>query len=141
MGAVSLEITEVRNAVSLNAENTLFDCEINHPTYGWIPYTLNPDDEDNHVNNDDLRTLIGSDFTEYTAPTQEELDAQASALVRAERDNKLVTEVDPIVSNPLRWADLSTEKQNEWSTYRTALLNVPQQSGFPHNVVWPTKPD
>ena len=141
MGAVSLEITEVRNAVSLNAENTLFDCEINHPTYGWIPYTLNPNDEDNHVNNDDLRTLIGSDFTAYTAPTQEELDAQAAALVRAERDNKLVTEVDPIVSNPLRWADLSTEKQNEWSTYRTALLNVPQQSGFPHNVVWPTKPD
>ena len=141
MGAVSLEITEVRNAVSLNAENTLFDCEINHPTYGWIPYTLNPNDEDNHVNNDDLRTLIGSNFTEYTAPTQEELDAQAAALVRAERDNKLVTEVDPIVSNPLRWADLSTEKQNEWSTYRTALLNVPQQSGFPHNVVWPTKPD
>ena len=31
-------ITEVRNAQSLNAENTMFEVDINHPDYGWIPY-------------------------------------------------------------------------------------------------------
>ena len=60
--------------------------------------------------------------------------------VRNERDNILRTVVDPLVSNPLRWADLTSEKQAEWSTYRTDLLGVPQQAGFPTNITWPTKP-
>ena len=31
---MSIEITQIRNAVSLNAENTIFDLEINHPEFG-----------------------------------------------------------------------------------------------------------
>ena len=53
----------------------------------------------------------------------------------------LATVVDPMVSNPLRWADLSSNKQTEWSQYRTDLLNVPQQAGFPASVTWPTEPE
>ena len=68
-------------------------------------------------------------------------DARAAEAVRAERDNILATVVDPLVSNPLRWADLTSDKQAEWSQYRTDLLNVPQQAGFPHTVAWPTKPE
>ena len=49
-------------------------------------------------------------------------------------------DVDVIINNPLRWAELSSDKQTEWTKYRTDLLNVPQQSGFPHNVTFPTKP-
>jgi hypothetical protein len=60
--------------------------------------------------------------------------------VRAERDSLLVTVVDPIAGNALRWADLSAEQQQAWADYRRALLNVPQQSGFPANVNWPTRP-
>jgi hypothetical protein len=56
------------------------------------------------------------------------------------RDLLLTSEVDPIVTNPLRWAELSSTEQQQWSDYRTALLNVPQQSGFPNEVNWPTKP-
>lgn len=59
---------------------------------------------------------------------------------RADRDSRLTKEVDPIVSNPLRWASLSSETQAAWSAYRQALLDVPQQSGFPTSVTWPTKP-
>ena len=58
---------------------------------------------------------------------------------RMERDGKLVSEVDPIASNNLRWAELTSEKQAEWKQYRTDLLNVPQQADFP-TVTWPTKP-
>lgn len=134
---MSVVITNVRNAVSWNAENTIFDLEIEHPEYGWIPYTLNPDDTDNTIDNTAIRTLIGNN---YRARTQAEIDTEASNLVRMERDDRLVTEVDPIVSNPLRWADLTTEQQNAWSQYRTDLLNITDQSGFPHNVTWPTKP-
>ena len=133
-------ITNIQNAVSLNAENTMLDLEIEHPEFGWIPYTLHPDDTDMTVDNAQLLELIGTDFAPYVPPTQEELDAQAAAQVRAERDHILETEVDPIVSNPLRWADMATAEQNAWSQYRTDLLNITDQAGFPHSVTWPTKP-
>tara|TARA_B100000287_G_C20531932_1_gene741240 strand:+ start:488 stop:787 length:300 start_codon:yes stop_codon:yes gene_type:complete len=60
--------------------------------------------------------------------------------IRSIRNELLIYEVDPIVTNPLRWDALSTDKQNEWKTYRQALLDVPAQSGFPNSVTWPTKP-
>lgn len=116
------------------------DVEIEHPTFGWIPYTITDTDTDGTINNDNLMSLIGSDFEAYVPPTQEELDAEAAADVRSRRDMHLVTEVDPLVTNPLRWADMTTEQQNAWTQYRTDLLNITDQAGFPHNVTWPTKP-
>jgi hypothetical protein len=137
---MSILINEVQNAQSLNLENTLFNVEINHPEHGWISYTLNPEDTDETINNGDLLTLIGTTFTAYVAPTQAELDAEQTLFIRDNRNNFLVTEVDPIVGNPFLWADLPSDKQNAWTTYRTDLLNVPQQSGFPNTIIWPTKP-
>lgn len=68
-------------------------------------------------------------------------DAENDKLqTRQARNELLIYEVDPIVTNPLRWDALSTDKQNEWKTYRQALLDVPAQSGFPTSVTWPTKP-
>ena len=137
----TIEITEFRNARSMNAENTIIDVEINHPEYGWIPYLLTDFDPDNTIDNDNLMSLIGTNFTAYVAPTQEELDEIASEQKRAERDSILQTEVDPLVTNPLRWGELTEAKQAEWATYRTDLLNVPQQAGFPNTINWPTKPE
>ena len=136
----TITITEVRNAQSLNAENTAFDVEINHPEYGWIPYGLHPADTDMTVDNSVLLELIGSDYEAYVAPTQAQLDEALSGHLRAQRDDMLVEEVDPIVTNPLRWAELTDAKQAEWTQYRTDLLNLPDQSGFPNSVTWPTKP-
>ena len=137
----TVTITEVRNAQSLNIENTAFDVEINHPEYDWIPYTLLPSDTDMTVDNSVLLKLIGSDFKAYVAPTQAELDAELAANLRGLRDQKLVEEVDPLVTNPLRWGDLTESKQAEWTQYRTNLLNLPEQSGFPNDITWPTKPE
>mgnify|MGYP003634291642 CR=1 FL=1 len=138
---MTITIAQVRNAASLQADNLRMDVEINHPQHGWIPYTLDPADTDTTIDNDAVMALIGTDFAAYVAPTQAELDTAAAAQVRSERDNILTTVVDPLVSNPLRWADLTAAKQAEWSAYRTDLLNVPQQAGFPHTVAWPTKPE
>jgi len=137
---MGITITQVRNAQSLQSDNTRMDVEINHPQFGWIPYTLNPTDTDTTINNSQVMALIGTDFVAYVAPTQAELDAEKEVEVRSERDNILTRVVDPIVSNPLRWAELTSDKQAEWSQYRTDLLNVPQQSGFPNTITWPTKP-
>jgi hypothetical protein len=136
-----ITITEVRNAQSLNAENTAFEVEINHPEHGWIPYGLMPDDEDMTVDNSVLLTLIGSDYVAYVAPTAEELEAEAAQAIRAERDYRLQTEVDPIAGNALRWDALTSADREAWANYREALLNLTDQAGFPVNVTWPTKPE
>jgi hypothetical protein len=79
------------------------------------------------------------DGTQFFAPEPdlEELTADA----RKERDTILANIVDPLVSNPLRWADLTAEAQAEWAAYRRALLDVPQQEGFPVDIVWPAQPE
>jgi hypothetical protein len=130
-----------RNAKRL--ANGWIDCEIEHPDHGWIPFTCNPNDTGAQFDVAALHAQMDADpaTAAYVPPTQEELDAEAAGAVRAERDTKLASEVDTIVSNPLRWADLTAEKQTEWATYRRALLDITAQAGFPHSVVWPTKPE
>ena len=137
---MSITIRQVRNAQSLQENNLRMEVEINHPIYGWIPYGLDPADTDTTIDNDAVMALIGTNFAAYVAPTQEEIDADTALEVRAERNHTLATVVDPLVSNPLRWSDLTSEKQDEWSQYRTNLLNVPQQDSFP-TVTWPTRPE
>jgi len=66
--------------------------------------------------------------------------SETSESIRRKRNEALASEVDPVVSNPLRWADMTTEQQNAWAQYRTDLLNITDQDGFPANVTWPTKP-
>lgn len=60
---------------------------------------------------------------------------------RDRRNNKLAKYVDDLAGNSLRWAALSPTEQAAWSTYRQALLDVPQQSGFPNDITWPTEPE
>lgn len=51
--------------------------------------------------------------------------------------NKLLFSTDwtQIPNNPL-----TSERQAEWATYRQELRDIPQQSGYPYNVVWPVAP-
>lgn len=138
---MKVEIKNVRNAQSLSADNLHMDVEIEHPIYGWIPYSITPHDTDTTIDNNLIISLIGNNFLTYVELAQEELDAETAAQVRSDREYKLFTEVDPLVSNFLRWADISSEKQTEWTQYRIDLLDVPQQSGFPNNIIWPNKPE
>jgi inorganic pyrophosphatase len=134
-----ITITEVRNAASLQSDNLCMDVEINHPNYGWIPYTLDPADTDTTIDNDAVMALIGSNFTAYVAPAQAELDAATAAQARGERDARLM-DVDAVAGNTLRWAALTSAEQAIWAVYRQALLDVPQQEGFPSEVTWPVAP-
>jgi hypothetical protein len=134
-----ITITEVRNAASLQSDNLRMDVEINHPEHSWIPYTLDPADTDTTIDNDAVMALIGPNFTAYVAPTQAELDAATAAQVRADRDARLM-DVDAVAGNTLRWAALTSAEQAIWAVYRQALLDVPQQEGFPSEVTWPVAP-
>jgi len=52
--------------------------------------------------------------------------------------NQLLATVDKI--NGVWYANLTAEQQQELSAYRQALLDVPQQAGFPTDTSWPAKP-
>ena len=89
----------------------------------------------NAINNSHNTIIDG-----VTSQVDHRSDEQKAKDARTQRDMLLTTIVDPIVTNPLRWAELSTAEQQEWADYRTALLNVPQQVGFPNAITWPTRP-
>lgn len=58
---------------------------------------------------------------------------------RARRDTLLKETVDSV--NPMRWEALTDEQKDAWRAYRQALLDVPQQEGFPTNIIWPNIPE
>jgi hypothetical protein len=80
------------------------------------------------------------DGKKWNPPSKEVWDAFVSEQVRFQRQSKLVNEVDPIVTNPLRWGDLTESQQQAWKDYRRALLDITKQEGFPHDITWPTSP-
>jgi hypothetical protein len=58
--------------------------------------------------------------------------AEVIADARAERD-RLLAETD-------WWASSDLTMTQEQIDYRQALRDIPQQAGFPDNIIWPTKP-
>lgn len=78
----------------------------------------------------------------YTAEEEAAADAyeaqeplRKGAEIRAER-NALLAQTD--------WTqvkDIPDAVSTLWVPYRQALRDVPEQEGFPDNVVWPTKPE
>lgn len=46
--------------------------------------------------------------------------------VRTMRNSLLQTEIDPVVTNPLRWNDMSDEQKAEYTAYRKYLLDYTQ---------------
>jgi len=75
----------------------------------------------------------------YPSETYEVTLVVTEVEVRAERDKRLL-EMDALLCNPIRWGLFDDTTQAEWATYRQALLDVPQQDGFPNTVTWPDKP-
>ena len=74
---------------------------------------------------------------QHEAAYQATLDAEAAATVRAQRD-ELLAKSDWVT---IRAKELGQTVPEDWYTYRGDLRQVPEQSGFPHDVTWPTKPE
>ena len=54
-----------------------------------------------------------------------------------ERRNALLAETDYILMPDY---PLTEEQRATWMAYRQALRDLPEQSGWPRNIVWPEKP-
>ncbi len=63
-------------------------------------------------------------------------DSEQRTQIRKERNQKL-TECD---WTQLDDTPLDNVAKAEWAAYRQALRDVPDQPGFPFNVIWPIQP-
>jgi len=83
--------------------------------------------------------------TDIPQPSDAEIEAEVERLIaeepakeaRAKRD-RLLTESDWVT---IRATDTGTAVPTEWQTYRQALRDVTEQTGFPEEIEWPEKPE
>jgi len=73
---------------------------------------------------------------EQQAAYRTNIDNQAAANVRSERDRKLAACDWTVLTD----SPLTTAKKTAWKTYRTALRDISAAEGFPHTMKWPTEP-
>ena len=80
--------------------------------------------------------MTSIDWTQMKTAEQIEAERleQAAETARNQRDS-LLKESD--------WTQVpdAPVDQQAWAEYRQALRDVPQQSGFPTDINWPTKPE
>ena len=60
-------------------------------------------------------------------------------LINRQVRNNFLLKIDQV--NPIWYNSLTQQQQQELATYRQALLDIPQQAGFPESVEWPAKPE
>lgn len=142
-----MQYTQVKNPKWADFEKTVIQCEVNFDDIvdEFVPFGAIASGDYPHTHEIFARCIAGDfgDIQEYDGPlppTEEELLEQKRREVRNQRNEKL-KELDYVVSNPLRFASFTDEQKAELATYRQALLDVPQQSGFPIEVTWPVIPE
>lgn len=115
-----------------NADGTI-DVEVNHPVYGWIPFTASPNDSESHGLLIYQAALAGM-YGEIAPYVKSEAEYISEAL--NERDVR-VAEIDKTATNPILWNALTKEEQQAFSDKRAALMAIEQQPGYPTDVIWP----
>ena len=124
--------------IQYNRHGTI-DCMINHKEFGWIPFTVVEGDCEELGKELYAEIMSGKHgkIAEYVAP---EITAEEKTTEVMHKRRALLTEVDVVASNPLRWEDLSEQEQEELRQYRRAVFSIKEQDGFPFNVIWPDSP-
>ena len=107
-----------------------------------IPYAYRVDgeeDNDGFICQAVKHDYISGNFTEINECPDWKIQLEKEILsldVRLER-NKILSDTDHLIQEDY---PISDEKKQEIKAYRQALRDIPQQYGFPDNIVWPDKP-
>jgi len=150
-------INDARNPRWADFKKTSIDLEVDFDELDevYVPFNAHPNDIVSWGPDLYNRALAGEfgEIAEWEIP-EDVTGEEAMEQLRFERNLLLTEEVDPLVTNPLRWAALTEEQQQAWSAYRQALLDLPQD--YPNayrtfnsedesmpwmNVTFPTKPE
>ena len=91
----------------------------------WLRYYVNGD------------TLCFTNIPVPAEPDPEEVKEQLAQQVRSERDARIAeTDWTQVLDAPI-----TAECRDSFRVYRQALRDVPQQAGFPFEVIWPEMPE
>ena len=133
-------ITELRNARSLQADNQRLDVEINHPQHGWIPYTIDPADDDATIDNAALLYLIGADFEAYIAPPQPTEAEHREALRTAASIGKGKFCMGLIGLGIIAPSEAVSAARGNWPTSMDAFLSyLPADQAIAVQIDWATE--
>lgn len=79
---------------SFNSSGTI-DCEINHPIYGWIPFTASPEDSEEHGRQIYQEAINGQygEISPYIPPVVDEV-----AILKSWRDRTEVSRLQAMAS-------------------------------------------
>lgn len=129
--------------ITINKARMLANCEqlglnltIDGETIEYIFDIHN--NEDSEIQNY-IRTLLSENKLNYERPSEESVYEYKAFEIRDKRD-MLLSETDKyftISDMPVK----NNSYIDKLREYRQALRDIPQQKGFPNDVVWPEKPN
>lgn len=123
----NIELISCANPKYAFQDKTMIQADIEWSVVGKVlTIWLDRNDSEPHIQ-DAITRIEAGEFGavgDFVAPPNIEGEDAINNLRRL-RNEKLTEEVDPIVSNPLRWASMTEAKQQEWADYRQALLDLP----------------
>lgn len=90
-----------------------------------------------------MNRYVNGIITKLSDSEVEQLELQEAAYA-AEEGERLASDLRTQREKLLKETDWMALSDNtitpEWATYRQALRDITGQTGFPYDVVWPTKP-
>lgn len=125
-----------------DSKHSLLGMNVHLSDNSIIPYAYRVDgeeDNDGFICQAVKHDYISGNFTEINECPDWKIQLEKEVLsldVRLER-NKLLSDTDHLIQSDY---PISDEKKQEIKVYRQALRDIPQQDGFPYNIVWPDKP-
>lgn len=118
------DIKEEQNMSNLENEDVSNKKVYSYDTYSIeIPYREN------------LAEVIENDLNNWLKSAKEKDYNETAAYIRKERDALLYATDKYIIDD----YPISSEEKAKVLEYRQELRDLPEQEGFPYNVVWPTK--
>lgn len=117
-----------------NTEHTLINVTVNFENIGEVQFIASPLDAEPHGKEIYDRCVAGEFgvIAPFVPAVISNVALAASA--RSKRDALLAS------TDWSQLADVPQPTKDKWAPYRQALRDVPTQTGFPANIIWPAAP-
>jgi len=138
-----------KNAKYTSQLLSTIDCEIDHPTFGWIPFTVNPNDITKYVaESSETASELFDRIKAEVLDIPLDIPLETIDSIRGRR-NELLDETDYIMQRHTNEealglsTTLNSEQYVNWLQYRQALRDFPSTYSPTtiESIEWPTKPE
>jgi hypothetical protein len=137
-----MNYSSVTNCKYVTENQSMIGCQVTFEKLGSVYFVASSTDSEAHGREIYNRARSG-EFGEIASfvPVRESLTHDQKINQERNKRDTLLLQLDSIISNPLRWQEFGEQDRNEISSYRSSLLNIPQQLGFPNDITWPAVPE